>query len=97
MANELKEDEYLGVPPPEPTFNSNDNTECRKIITDYYEYALQGYNAEMFARAAMAEALENVLIAQRETGIEIVNNEDFLEWSDSDYIDCSLCTEDVNN
>ena len=33
-----------------------------------------------------------MLRAQRETGIEIVNNEDFLEWIDSDYEDCSICT-----
>ena len=54
MANELKEDEYLGVPPPEPTFNSNDDTECRNIIMEYYEYALQGYTGETQAREALA-------------------------------------------
>ena len=33
-----------------------------------------------------------MLEAQRKTGIEIVNNEAFLEWIDSDYEDCRLCT-----
>ena len=54
VVNELEEDEYLSVPPPEPTFNSNDDTECRKIITEYYEFALQGYTGETQARAALA-------------------------------------------
>ena len=33
-----------------------------------------------------------MLKAQRKTGVEIVNNENFLEWMDSDYEDCSICT-----
>ena len=52
MANELKEEDVdLSVPPPEPTFNSNDNTECRNIITEYYNYALGGYTSETQAVA----------------------------------------------
>ena len=92
VADELKEVEYLSVPPPEPTFNSNDNTVCRGIITEYYEYALAGYTGETEAIAALAEGYEDVLTAQRKTGIEIVNNEDFLNWMDSGYEDCSICT-----
>ena len=44
MASEQSVVVDLSVPPPEPTFNSNDNDECRKIVTRNYEDALVGYN-----------------------------------------------------
>ena len=33
-----------------------------------------------------------MLRAQSRNGIEIVNNADFLEWTDSGYEDCAICT-----
>ena len=70
----VQQETDLSVPPTAPVFNSGDNAECQSIITEYYEYALLGYNSEITGKAKLDAAWQGVLTAQSETGVNIVNN-----------------------
>ena len=74
MMDESSNEADMLVPPTAPVFNSGDNAECQSIITEYYEYALLGYNSEITGKAKLDAAWQGVLTAQSETGVNIVNN-----------------------
>ena len=56
-------------------------------MTGYFERALRNYESTVSEKKKLADAYANLLNAQTKTGTELVNNEEFLEWTLSDWND----------
>jgi len=56
-------------------------------VTGYFERALRNYESTVSEKKKLADAYANLLNAQTKTGTELVNNEEFLEWTLSDWND----------
>lgn len=56
-------------------------------MTSYFERALRNYESTVSEKKKLADAYANLLNAQTKTGTELVNNEEFLEWTLSDWND----------
>lgn len=56
-------------------------------MTGYFERALRNYESTVSEKKNLADAYANLLNAQTKTGTELVNNEEFLEWTLSDWND----------
>ena len=63
--------------PPKPIFNAGDNDECRELLADWYDDAVE-YN-EKYIR--LDKSYSGVLARQTRYGIEIVNNQQFYEFA----------------
>ena len=73
-----------GAPPP-PSFNDGDSQQCRDNILDFYTRADAGWTGTEEGTKKLSDAFAKVLTQQSESGEELVNNEDFLEWTTSDW------------
>jgi hypothetical protein len=56
-------------------------------VTGYFERALRNYESTVSEKKNLADAYANLLNAQTKTSTELVNNEEFLEWTLSDCND----------
>ena len=56
-------------------------------MTSYFERALRNYESTVSEKKNLADAYANLLNAQTKTVTELVNNEEFLEWTLSDWND----------
>ena len=97
--NENKEDIDVEVPlqewpdlfdptiaPPAPQFDvAADTQACQSVINQYYQTARQLFETTEGQKQALANAYAGILEAQASSQVEIVNNEDFLYWTLSDW------------
>ena len=80
-----KDNNRLDLPPPEPVFSDNDGDQCRDAITRYYDIVSRSFNQASDDQAKVNDAYERILDLQETTGVQLVNNEDFLDFCLSDW------------
>ena len=71
--------------PPNPEFTDSDSRECQSTMLDHYNYVNGVWEAEEASKEALDKRFANILALQKSEGIELVNNEDFLNWTISDW------------
>ena len=69
-----------GLAPPEPAFARRDSLECVYKIARYYEAALAFIESTEAEKAKLSDAYDAILAAQQYSRVELVGNEDFLDW-----------------
>ena len=90
IANEIVDwstDGNLTEPPPNPLYNVGDSAECRDVIEGYYEQATSSQKRNKENGAKLNASYQGILDKQAEYGIELVDNQAFLDWTYEDYED----------
>lgn len=71
--------------PPEPVFNSRDNSECRRIISEYYESAVSGHEYAQRNEAKLNVSYQGILDRQTRYRVNLANNQDIKEFALTAY------------
>ena len=73
--------------PPEPVFNSKDNSQCRSVVEQYYEQASSTFDYNTKNDAKLSASYNGILAKQSAYGVNLANNPDFRTWVLSDWPD----------
>merc|ERR1711994_535830 len=71
--------------PPEPVFNSGDNSECRSMISYFYEEAASSYEWALRSEAKLNASYQGLLDRQTRYRVNLANNEDIKEFTLTDF------------
>lgn len=74
-------------PPPSPRFLKRDNEECKKAISEHFEWAKSSYDYANAEEARLEEMFENILEKKDKYQVQLVGNEKFINWTYSGWDD----------
>ena len=74
--------------PPEPLFSdSQDNQECRDVVEGFYKSATWTWESNRKNESKLNKSFQDILDKQAEYGIELIDNQEFLDWTTEDWED----------
>lgn len=76
--------------PPIPTFNKEDDQDCRDTVNWYYESAMVKYEFVQTRIRTLKASYDDILERQTKYGMELSNNAAFKDWSISDWEDSDV-------
>ena len=79
VTNEYKET------PPQPKYNSADNSVCQQFVNQRYEYANRSVKRAVENKTKLDARYQEILDNQTNYGTELANNADLEAWSVSDW------------
>ena len=68
-----------------PRFNLEDNDECQGVVNRLYRDALTNWNQREVDESKVDNSYAAILSKQRKYGVELANNDDFVDFTLEDW------------